>query len=195
MPEVALFSSFQAHRCIAAGPAWGALLVVAMTVLMAGGAGEAAADSRRPQQLLRAGLDLSEQTHYLEALDLLEEARDILEAEGVTQTALYGDVLYALAETRIKGRIHQGFPAQYVKFALKEVQLANKVRERLRDLPPRKFAEGFFVEGYIQKKFFKRISEALACLEKAVSIDPGFAAAKRELGELVLSKESQKGDR
>ncbi len=109
-------------------------------------------------------------------------------------TAIYGDVLYALAETRIKGRLHQSFPAQYVKFALKEVQQANKVRERLRDLPPRKFAEGYFVEGYIQKKFFKRTDEALVCFERAVSIDPGFAAAKRELGELILSRAPKKGD-
>jgi tetratricopeptide (TPR) repeat protein len=168
--------------------------LMAVMVLMLGAAVAADAATPRPEKLLRAGLELSEKTHYLEALDLLEEARDTLEAERVTQTALYGDVLYALAETRIKGRLHQSFPAQYVKFALKEVQLANKVRERLHDLPPRKFAEGFFVEGYIQKKFFKRISEAIACLEKAVSIDPGFAAAKRELGELVLSKEPQKGE-
>ena len=151
--------------------------------------------SIQAEKLLQVGLELSERTHYLEALDLLEEARDILRSQGMTQEALYGDTLYALAETRIKGRLHQSFPAHYVKSALKEVQLANKVRERLRDLPPRKFAEGFFVEGYIQKKFFKRTSEAIECLEKAVSIDPGFAAAKRELGELVLSKESQKGNR
>lgn len=194
LPEVAVIRWSKRNRWPVVGHYFRFMPLIAVMVLMLGAAIVADAATPRPEKLLRAGLELSEKTHYLEALDLLEEARDTLEAENVTQTALYGDVLYALAETRIKGRLHQSFPAQYVKFALKEVQLANKVRERLHDLPPRKFAEGFFVEGYIQKKFFKRISEAIACLEKAVSIDPGFAAAKRELGELVLSKEPQKGE-
>jgi tetratricopeptide (TPR) repeat protein len=169
--------------------------LIALCVVLGPGWSDAAdLSAGQAQKLLRVGLELSEKTHYLEALDLLEEARDILEREEITQTALYGDVLYSLAETRIKGRLHQSFPAQYVKLALKEAQHANKVRERLRDLPPRKFAEGYFVEGYIQKKFFKRTSEALVCFEKAVSIDPGFAAAKRELGELILSRDPKKAE-
>jgi hypothetical protein len=194
LPEVAVILLLKQTPCLTPSRCLRLLLVLAVAVVVLGGAIPAHAASARGEKLLRVGLDLSEKTHYVEALDLLEEARDTLEAEGVTQTALYGDVLYALAETRIKGRLHQSFPAQYVKSALKEVQLANKVRERLRDLPPRKLAEGFFVEGYIQKKFFKRTSEALVCLEKAVNVDPGFAAAKRELGELILSKETHKGD-
>lgn len=170
------------------------LLTAVMVALVPGWVAAANASAVQAENLLRVGLELSEKTHYLEALDLLEEARDILDDEGITRTAIYGDVLYALAETRIKGRLHQSFPAQYVKLALKEVQQANKVRERLRDLPPRKFAEGYFVEGYIQKRFFKRTDEALVSLERAVSIDPGFAAAKRELGELILSRAPKKGE-
>ncbi len=168
--------------------------IAVLLALWPGWVAAADASTGQAEKLLRVGLELAEQTHYLEALDLLEEARDILDGEGTARTAMYGDVLYALAETRIKGRLHQGFPAQYVKSALKEVQQANKVREWLRDLPPRKFAEGYFVEGYIQKKFFKRTDEALVCFERAVSIDPGFASAKRELGELILSRERKKGD-
>jgi hypothetical protein len=138
------------------------------------------------EKLLRTGQELAERTHYLEALDLLEEARDALDATGMAQSGLYGDVLYAQAEVKIKGRLHQSFPAQYVKTALKDVQTANKLRGRLPDILPRKLAEGYFVEGYIQKRFFKRNGEARTCFEKALSADAGFASAKRELGELVL---------
>lgn len=151
--------------------------------------------SVQTEKLLKIGQELSEKTHYLEALDVLNEARDALEAQGATQSDLYGDVLYALAEAKLKGRLHQRFPAQYVKTALKDVQAANKLRERLPSIVPRKLAEGYFVEGYVQKAFFKRNREARLCFEKALSADAGFAAAKRELGELVLEDGQKQAER
>lgn len=136
------------------------------------------------ERLYNAGLALAERTQYLEALDLLSEAGDLLEASGKKQSRAYGDVLVALAQTKIKGRLHQNFPASYVKTALKEIQAANKLRERLSDVLPQQLAEGYYLEGFIHKKFFLRKEKARSCLDKAVKIDPGFAAAKRELSEL-----------
>ncbi len=61
----------------------------------------------------------------------MEKARDIVEASGGDNSALYADVLFALAQTKIKARLHQDFPANYVKTALQDVQSANKVREKI----------------------------------------------------------------
>jgi tetratricopeptide (TPR) repeat protein len=135
-------------------------------------------------KLLSAGQSLSERTHYLEALDLLEEAKDMLETSGAKPTAMYAEVLYDLAQTKIKARNLQGFPAYYVKTALQDIQSANKLRERLSDVLPQKMAEGYYLEGYIHKKFFMRKDAARTCFEKAKKIDPGFAPALRELYEL-----------
>lgn len=143
------------------------------------------------EKLFKLGQDLSNGTHYLEALDVLDEARDILETSGVTATGLYGDVLFALAQTKIKGRIHQDFSAHYVKSALQDIQAANKLRERLTETLPQKLAEGYYLEGYIHKRFFMRNNLAKACLEKAVNIDPGAVAAKRELSELLTSEDQK----
>jgi hypothetical protein len=135
-------------------------------------------------KLLSTGQLLIERTHYLEALDLLEEAKDMLEASRANHTAMYAEVLYSLAETKIKARNLQDFPAYYVKTALQEVQAANKLREKLSDVLPQKLAEGYYLEGYIHKKFFMRKREACIYLKKAKTIDPGHVAAKRELSEL-----------
>lgn len=139
----------------------------------------------RAEKLYKAGLDLVQRTHYLEALDLFGEARDLLDYSGQERTRLYGDILFSLAETKIKGRLHQGFPASYVKSALKDVQAANKLREKLTDILPQQLGAGYYLEGFIHKKFFMRKEKALACFVKAVNIDPGSTAAKRELSELV----------
>ncbi len=138
-----------------------------------------------PEKLLKAGQELAENSHYLEALDLLEEARDILESNGAPQSSIYADVLFTIAQTKIKGRLHQNFSAYYVKTALHEIQTANKLRERLPDTVPQRLAEGYYLEGYIQKRFFMRNNQALACFTKAVNVDPGLAAAKRELSDLI----------
>jgi tetratricopeptide (TPR) repeat protein len=145
----------------------------------------------RAENLLRAGTGLVERKHYLEAFDHLEEARDIMEKAEHTNTTLYADILFGLAEAKIKARLHQGFPAHYVKTALEEVQIANKLRERLSGVMPQKLAEGYFLEGYIQKTFFMRYEAAAQIFARAVSVDPGLMAAKRELSELV-SDEKQK---
>ena len=141
-------------------------------------------------KLLKTGQLLMEKTHYLEALDLLEEAKDMLSASGKNQTAMYAEVLYSLAQTKIKARNHQDFPAYYVKTALQDIQAANKLRERLADVLPQKLAEGYYLEGYIHKKFFMRKNAARLCFKKAMTIDPGSASAKRELNE--LDSEDQK---
>lgn len=135
-------------------------------------------------RLLGTGQLLTGKAHYLEALDLLEEAKDMLEASGRNDTATYAEVLYTLAETKIKARNLQDFPAYYVKAALQDVQAANKLREKLSDVLPQKLAEGYYLEGYIHKKFFMRKREACIYLKKAKTIDPGHVAAKRELSEL-----------
>jgi tetratricopeptide (TPR) repeat protein len=136
------------------------------------------------ENLFKLGESLAERTHYLEALDVLEEARDTLESSGDTASALYGDILFALAQTKIKGRIHQDFSAYYVKTALQDIQAANKLREKLTGVLPQKLAEGYYLEGYIHKRFFMRRNLASVCFDKAVRIDPGAVAAKRELSEL-----------
>ncbi|HMK36094.1 MAG TPA: hypothetical protein VK463_13560 [Desulfomonilaceae bacterium] len=143
------------------------------------------------EKLLKLGQELSERAHYLEALDLLEEARDMLDASAATDSGLYGDVLFSLAKSKIKGRIHQDFPAYYVKTALQDVQAANKLREKLTGTLPQKLAEGYYLEGYIHKRFFMRNSLALECFVKAKNIDPGAVAAKRELSELEASEDQK----
>ncbi|MEJ2715550.1 MAG: hypothetical protein P8182_00160 [Deltaproteobacteria bacterium] len=139
----------------------------------------------RAEKLFKTAGELVQRTHYLEALDQLNEAKDLLDKAGLERTRLYGDVLFSLAETKIKGRLHQGFPASYVKSALKDVQAANKLREKLPDILPQQLAAGYYLEGFIHKKFFMRKETALSCFVKAVNIDPGSTAAKRELSELV----------
>ncbi len=143
------------------------------------------------EKLFNTGITLSDRTDYLEALDVLSEAQDALDSSGLNESALYADVLYTLAQTKIKARIHQNFPAFYVKSALQEVQASNKLKEKIRGILPQKLAEGYYLEGYIHKKFFMRTNVALTCFTKAVSIDPGFVAAKRELSELI-TEEGQK---
>ena len=141
-----------------------------------------------PEKLLQTAQELADKTHYLEALDLLDEARDLLGNNGSPQSAIYTDVMFSLAQTKIKGRLHQDFAAHYVKTALQDIQAANKLRERLPDIVPQRLAEGFFLEGYIQKRFFMRTKQAMACFSRALKIDPGLAPAKRELGELELQE-------
>ena len=160
-------------------------LVLLPTLLYAGDPPPLSSES-----LLKTGQELAEKGHFLEALNLLEQARDILEIDGPPETPVYAEVLYALAETKIKGRLYQNFPAHYVKTALQDIQAANKLRERLPDIIPYKIAEGYYLEGYIQKTFFMRMDQARACFEKATKVDPGFAAAKRELSELIPLEES-----
>jgi hypothetical protein len=135
-------------------------------------------------KLLSTGQLLTGRTNYLEALDLLEEAKDTLAAAGMNHTAMYADVLFALAQTKIKARNLQDFPAYYVKTALQDIQATNKLREKLPNVLPQMLAEGYYLEGYINKKFFMRKNAARSCLEKAKKIDPGHSAAKRELYEL-----------
>ena len=64
------------------------------------------------------------------------------------------------------------------------VPLASLV-EKLPDILPQQLAAGYFLEGFIHKKFFARKKKALSCFLKAVNIDPGNSAAKRELSELI----------
>jgi len=138
-----------------------------------------------PQKLLKAGVGLMEKKCYLEALDHLNEARDALENVGQTESGLYADLMLTLAETKIRARLHQDFSAYYVKTALEDVRLANKLHERLAGVMPQKLAEGYFMEGYIQKNFFMRYDLAAQIFSKAVTVDPSLTAAKRELSELV----------
>ncbi len=161
-------------------------LVLAMYVLAAVStdAGQEQIE-QAPQKLLKAGSGLMEKKHYLEALDHLNEARDALESSGHTESPLYADVMLSLAETKIRGRIYQQFPAYYVKTALEDVQLANKLHERLAGVMPEKLAEGYFLEGYIQKNFFMRYDAAVQVFSKAITVDPSLTAAKRELSELL----------
>jgi len=135
-------------------------------------------------KLLSTGQLLAERTHYLEALDLLDEAKDMLETAGMKHTAMYAQVLYDLAHTKIKARNLQDFPAYYVKTALQDIQAANKLREKLSEVLPQNIAEGYFLEGYIHKKFFMRKNAAKYCLVKAKKVFPGYAPALRELSEL-----------
>jgi tetratricopeptide (TPR) repeat protein len=141
-----------------------------------------------PLKLLQTGKILVDRTHYLEAIDLFEEARDILDSEEKSETALYGDILYAIAEAKIKGRIHQGFSAYYVKSALAEIQRANKIREKTSGVLPQKLAQGYYLEGFIHKRFFRRKEEAMSCFVKTVNIDPSHAAAKRQLSDVITGE-------
>lgn len=143
------------------------------------------------QRLVNTAKILVEKTHYLEAMDLLQEARDSLDGAGLTGTALYADVLFALAETKIKARLYQNFPAYYVKTALEEVQAANKIRERLAGVLPQKLSQGYYVEGFIHVQFFKRNKDARSCFLKAVNVDAGNAAAKRALSELDTGEQAK----
>ena len=142
-------------------------------------------------KLLSTGQVLAEKTHYLEAFDLLQEARDLLGEPNMKNAGVLSDVYFALAQAKIKARLHQGFPAHYVKTALEDVQMANRLREKLPGVLPQKLAEGYYLEGFIHKKFFMRNDVALACFRKAVNIDPGSAAAKRELSELIPGDEQK----
>jgi hypothetical protein len=137
------------------------------------------------KRLLQTGRTLADGTHYLEALDQLGEARDMLELSGKTKSRIYGDVLYAIAETKIRGRIHQRFSASYVKSALTDVQACNRLRERLPNILPQQLAQSCYLEGVIHKRYFHRFAEACSLLRKSVSLDPANAAAKRELSELI----------
>ncbi len=138
------------------------------------------------KSLLNTGTILVDRTHYLEALDLLEEARDILDRDSMDQTTLYGDVLYALAEAKIKGRLYQNFSAYYVKTALEDIQAANRIREKIGGILPQRMAQGYYLEGFIHKRFFMDKDKAESCFMKAVSIDSSSAAAKREWSELII---------
>lgn len=138
-----------------------------------------------PRKLLRAGDRLAENTRYLEALDLLEEAKMILEKTGRKESRDYADVLYAMAKTKIKGRIHQSFAASYVKSALIDIRASNSLRERLSKTLPQELAHGYYLEGVIHKKFFRRTDQSLKLFKKAVDVDPGNVAAKRALSALV----------
>ena len=137
------------------------------------------------KRLLKTGRTLAEGTHYLEALDQLGEARDMLELSGKTRSRVYGDVLYAIAETKIRGRIHQRFSASYVKSALEDVRACNRLRERLPNILPQQLAQSYYLEGVIDKRYFHRFDEACSLLRKSVDMDPANAAAKRELSELI----------
>ncbi len=167
---------------------WGVRLFFAVTILVL--SLTSPSDGGEPpdvhaRRLSELGATLAEGTRYLEALDLLDEARDILEQAGTTDSETYADIRFALAQTKIKARLHQDFPAFYVKSALEDVQTANKLRERLPRVLPQKLAEGYFLEGYIQKNFFMRKPQAVALFKKTINVDPGHTRAKRELSELV----------
>jgi hypothetical protein len=148
-------------------------------------------DQVKAERLFRAGVTLAEKTHYLEALDLLDESRMFIETSGDPKSPQYSDILFALAQTKIKGRIHQDFPAFYVKTALKEIQSSNKLRDKLPEVLPQKLAEGLFLEGTIQKRFFMRKREALSCFSRCVEVDPGHAACKRELSSVIPGADSK----
>ncbi len=141
------------------------------------------------ERLLKLGSQVANARHYLEALDLFDEAADILEALEMGQSSLYADVLYERAQTKIKARLQRDFPALYVKTALTDVQTSTSIRRTIQDILPLKLAEGLYLEGYIHKRFFLRNEEALDCFKEAAQIEPGFVAAKRELSELLLQTE------
>jgi thioredoxin-like negative regulator of GroEL len=159
-----------------------------MSVLPASAVTPLALESKA-SQLYSAAHDLMGKTHYLEALDLLDDARAILVAADMDAGKQFADILFAMAEAKTKGRLYQQFPAAMVKSALKEVQAATRLWERLHGIPAQKLSQGYYLEGYIHKRFFMRSREAVACFKKAVTVDPGNAAAKRELSELIVSAE------
>jgi tetratricopeptide (TPR) repeat protein len=140
------------------------------------------------RKLFQAGQRVAESTHYLEALDLFEEARDILEENGHSRTRVYSDLLYAIAQTKVKGRLHQNFAASYVKSALADIKASNRLRERLSGVIPQQLADGYYLEGFIHKRFFMRKLEAKGLFERAIRVFPGHVAAKRELSGLVIEE-------
>lgn len=142
-------------------------------------------------KLLSVGRALAQRTYYLEALDLLDEARDSLDASGSNRPELYADILYEAAQAKIKARLYQDFPAYYVKTALEDVQASNRIRERSDKTAPQKLADGYYLEGFIHKKFFMRRKQAEINFSKALKIDPGSVAAKRELSELIASDDKE----
>jgi tetratricopeptide (TPR) repeat protein len=142
-------------------------------------------------KLLSVAHELVQRTHYLEALDLLEEARDTLDSSGADHPELYADTLYELARAKIKARLYQNFPAYYVKTALEDVQASNRIRERLDKSIPQELADGYYLEGFIQKKFFMRREQAKTNFLKALKIDPASVAARRELSELVSGQDKE----
>ncbi len=142
-------------------------------------------DLVKADRFLQAGMALSEKTHYLEALDLLDDARMLIEKVGNQNSPLYADVLFALALTKIKGRIHQDFPAFYVKSARKDIEDSNRLRGKLPGVLPQKLAEGLYLEGTIHQRFFKGERKAHDCFSRCVEVDPGNAACKRELSPLI----------
>ena len=158
------------------------VVVTAVFLLVSPVLGDEPPESRA-EKLLKVGLVLADRTSYLEALDPLNEAAQLLDEAGKQATRIYADVLVAIAETKTKGRIHQGFPAAYVKGALKDVQAANKLRERFQDIPRQQLAQSYYLEGVIHKRFFLRKEKARDCFQKAVNVDSGFAPAKRELSD------------
>jgi tetratricopeptide (TPR) repeat protein len=143
-------------------------------------------DALFAKRLYRTGLELIKRTRYLEAIEMLEEAGNILEKNQDTKSLFYADALYAKAEAKIKARIHQGFPAIYVKTALKDTQMANQIRAKNSDALPLKLAESYYLEGYIHKRFFMRGKLARELFMKCIKLDPGHSAAKRELSEVLL---------
>ena len=170
------------------------LLIVAIIIVLPSG-NAFGQDGSSPEslvmKLLNIGRELVERTHYLEALDVLEEARENLEAQGSNQPDLYADTLYELARAKIKARLYQNFPAYYVKTALEDVQASNRIKERLDRSVPQKLADGYYLEGFIQKKFFMRREQAEVNFLRALRIDPASVAAKRELSELVSGEDKE----
>ncbi|MDQ7783391.1 MAG: hypothetical protein RDU20_10955 [Desulfomonilaceae bacterium] len=160
-----------------------ASIIPALAVLLCPGTPLAGQDAK---SLLNTGTILVDRTHYLEALDLLEEAKDVLDHDGLKETALYADVLHALAEAKIKGRLYQSFSAYYVKTALQDIKAANRIREKLGGILPQTMAQGYYLEGFIHKRFFMDKEKAKSCFMKAVSVDSSSAAAKREWSELII---------
>ncbi len=78
-----------------------------------------------------------------------------------------------------------------MKTALEDVQASNRIRERLDRTIPQKLADGYYLEGFIQKKFFMRKDQAEINFLKALKIDPASVAAKRELSELVSGQDQE----
>ncbi|GEM_PF-980607 len=163
----------------------GALALVLLTAGIVWGGEPPESQAKR---LFRTGQTLVERTHYFEALDLFNEARLLLESARKDNSEFFSDILFALARAKIKARLHQRFPASYVKTALRDVREANGLRERLPDVLPQKLAEGYYLEGMIHKRFFMRRKKARSLFEKTIKLDPGNAAAKRELSELIVNR-------
>jgi hypothetical protein len=171
---------------------WAVSVLIAVVGYVAGVAGASEAIQARSEKLLKEGRELSDKQFYMEALDILVEARDFMEASEDKENRIYAEILFIMAQTKIKARLLRNFPAYYVKTALEDVKTSNRILDRLPGVLPQKIAQGYFLEGFIQKKFFMRRDKAIYCFNRAVSADPGFSAAKRELSELVLTEEPKK---